>query len=474
MTSSRIITLFSSPPPARRDSASIVVSILTHVIVVGLAVETIFQAPQITNQIHDNRYMVRIVKLQSQEPQIQWSPGSGGAQTPMHSVAHAVRPAGRLAAPAPPRQISQRTPSTRTLIQPTAPKTPPLLADAPMATVVLWRPESVPTPKIVLPSPPPKPVTADVRPSIAAPNRETNVADLELSSTTSTSATLPVPASTTTPISIRLPGEAAVPESSSDAKGQITPTAVVSVSDVLVTQGTVAIPLVNEAAAMFSSDSLAPGRPNGKADDGRGMAPDNQNGSGGTASSQGAVQSASNGNSRNASGTIGTGSGSSTNVLSGDAYAVDRVTLPRNGQFGVVVVGASLPDEYPETLGMWSGRMAYTVYLHVGKAKNWILQYSLPRLAKTSGPVTRPDPPWPYLMVSPHLLPGDLNADAIMVHGFINTDGRFDRLAVVFPPQFSQTKFVLACLKQWSFRPATENGQLTPVEVLLIIPDESD
>ena len=86
----------------------------------------------------------------------------------------------------------------------------------------------------------------------------------------------------------------------------------------------------------------------------------------------------------------------------------------------------------------------------------------------------RPDAPWPYLIVRPHLLPEDSDSDAIMVHGFINPNGRFEQLAIVFPPQFAQTKFVLGSLQQWEFRPARENGRLTSVEVLLIIPEESE
>lgn len=474
MASSRIITLFACPPPTRRDPASVIVSVLTHVIVLAFGVQAIIEAPQIAQPTHADRYTVRLLNLKRPEPQIHWSPGNGGEQTPVHSIAHAIRAAGRLSAPAPARQMLQRTPAKLTLIQPTAPKTPPLLTDMPMPMVVMWRPENVLTPKIVLPPPPPKAVVANVRPSIAMPNRETDLADLEVSSTTSTSTTLPVTASTTSPIVIHLPGVSAVPESSSLAKGQITPTAVVSVSNVLVAQGTVAVPLIDETGPMSPSRSLAPGRPNGTADHGQGTVPNDQNGNGENSSGPGAVQSALNGAAQNSAKGMGTGSGSSTGLLSGDPYAVDRITLPRNGQYGVIVVGASLPDEYPEMLGMWAGRMAYTVYLHVGQTKNWILQYSLPRLAKPKGLVTRPDPPWPYLMVRPHLLPGDLNADAIMVHGFVNTDGRFERLSVVFPPEFSQTKFVLASLKQWAFRPAMENGQSTSVEVLLIIPDESN
>ena len=60
-----------------------------------------------------------------------------------------------------------------------------------------------------------------------------------------------------------------------------------------------------------------------------------------------------------------------------------------------------------------------------------------------------------------------------MVHGFVNAAGRFEKLAIAFPTEFAQTKFVLSALEQWRFRPARQNGQLAAVEVLLIIPEVS-
>ena len=117
--------------------------------------------------------------------------------------------------------------------------------------------------------------------------------------------------------------------------------------------------------------------------------------------------------------------------------------------------------------------MAYTVYLHVGLAKSWILQYSLPAAAD-NGTNARIDAPWPYVMERPGLAPGDLNGDAIMVHGFVNTSGRFEKLAIVFPVDFAQAKFVLGALEQWQFRAAMQNGLMTVVEVLLIIPAEAE
>jgi hypothetical protein len=52
----------------------------------------------------------------------------------------------------------------------------------------------------------------------------------------------------------------------------------------------------------------------------------------------------------------------------------------------------------------------------------------------------------------------------------VNRSGRFEALSIAFPPDFPQAKFVLKSLEQWQFRPATENGQVAKVEVLLIIP----
>jgi hypothetical protein len=76
--------------------------------------------------------------------------------------------------------------------------------------------------------------------------------------------------------------------------------------------------------------------------------------------------------------------------------------------------------------------------------------------------------------VRPNLAPGDSDADAIMVHGFVNMSGRFEQLAVVFPSEFAQAKFVLSALQQWRFRPALQKGQIAAVEVLLIIPEQPE
>jgi len=119
----------------------------------------------------------------------------------------------------------------------------------------------------------------------------------------------------------------------------------------------------------------------------------------------------------------------------------------------MVVVGSSLAEDYPETVHLWSADWRTTVYLHVGAAKNWILQYSLPgaQEAASAGSFSRPDAPWPYDITRPSI-DADSNTDAIMVHGFVNTAGRFEQLAVVFPTELAETKFLLHALQQWRFQ----------------------
>src|SRR4029077_5183483 len=90
----------------------------------------------------------------------------------------------------------------------------------------------------------------------------------------------------------------------------------------------------------------------------------------------------------------------------GSHLTTEHITLPQNGRFGVVVVGSSLGDEFPETLAMWNNRVAYTAYLHVGLTKNWILQYAVIHSsdAARAGVVGHLEAPWPYDIVRPNLM----------------------------------------------------------------------
>ena len=61
-----------------------------------------------------------------------------------------------------------------------------------------------------------------------------------------------------------------------------------------------------------------------------------------------------------------------------------------------------------------------------------------------------------------------------MLHGLVNTEGRFEKLALVLPGEFPGKDLLLSSLRQWEFRPAKRDGQSIAVEVLLIIPGETE
>jgi hypothetical protein len=148
--------------------------------------------------------------------------------------------------------------------------------------------------------------------------------------------------------------------------------------------------------------------------------------------------------------------------------------MPKGGQFGSVIVNDDLEQQFPELEGAWTGRIAYTAYLHVGLPKPWIMQFSLPRNTPPAAPGTnsRLEAPWPFEIVRPNLPPGSVDADSVMIRGYVDEDGRFQNLSVVFPQPFSNAQFVIAALQKWQFRPAQHNGLAAKVEVLLIIPED--
>jgi len=495
---SGILTLFAEQPPVRRGPSAFVVSILVHAVAFGFLLIGLRHVPRINEQ-SNQRYTVRLLNPPKPEPQRPRPAGSGGVTYPgQQNEARALAPGG---SPAPqtyvPPQVAKLHPAPQTLVQPDAPPDLLLTQEVPIPVVVMWSQQNPPIQKIV-PPPPQKPTVADVRPAIIRPNREPKLADLKISPTPFVTKAPMLPPSTTSPLVVRRPEPAIkqVPQTASVATEHPTPARVMSLSDIQ-SQGPVMVPLANQTSQSPSSESLALGRPQKSLGEGSGNPASNQNGIGAGEGSrnQGNEAAAGSGsgaqlgaNSGSGSGpAVGPGSAGDSGTAGGTGTAGDfdlgsnersikRITLPKDGTFGVVVVGSSLAEEYPETVEIWKGRLVYTVYLHVGLGKSWILQYSLPRTegAVTTASVTRPEAPWPYDILRPDLLPGDFSSDAVMVHGFINLAGTFERLALVFPPDFTQAKFLLGALKQWHFRPARQAGQLAAVEILLIIPEQPE
>ena len=479
MESSRIITLFGELPLSRRGPSAFVVSMVLHVLTIGLLYLNLRHAIRVEDEGIVQRYTVRLLNLQRPEPKIRPPAKSSTAQA-ARAAAGELASGGRPSAPSLPKQFAQLVPAPQTLVQPDLPPNLLLPEVTPIPLLLMWSPENSTARKIV-PPPLPEKTAAHVRPDLHPPNHESRLADLKISASAFvTDAPMSLP-STTSPVVVHGPEPVnKVPETTSKPAGPPVPARVLSLSDLRLDQGTIALPAANETSVAGPSETIAPAHQVNSSQEGNGNTASKQNGNGGgevpgDQPGNGAVGD-SVGGQAGAKGGPDTGASKGAEAGSGAEPSVTRIVKPKDGQFGAVVVGSSVAEEYPEAIGLLGSRLAYTVYLHVGLSKSWILQYCLPPGAEAAnnGSVTRLAAPWPYLMERPELATGELNADAIMIHGFINASGRFEKLAIVFPAGFAQTKFVLNALEQWQFRAAMQNGLMTTVEVLLIIPLEAE
>jgi hypothetical protein len=462
-----MISLFSERPELSQRPTSFVVSILAHAGAVTLLSFGIIYTPEFKDTIVTKRYTVRHLDLHAEKEPPHQSAAKGVAYPGPHADAPPKPEPGKNAAshPAVMRLTADAEKGPQTLIQPDIPDPVKTLIELPVPTVVIWTPKREIVKTVVAPLPE-KATASDVKPSVKAPNDEVNLGDIGISSTKTPTEGLPVFPTTTSPLVVHGPNMVQLaPVTTSQKAAMPTPTAVMSISDLRMPDGTATLPPVNQTTEQSERGVLAPGQ----ASAGR-----KSNTTGGTGSDPAS------GNSGDANGVAGDQSGTKPGAGAGsgadDGLTVDHFTLPRNGQFGAIVVGASLEERFPEVSGIWNERVAYTVYLHVGLQKSWILQYSLPRNSEAAqaGNIAHLEAPWPYNIVRPNIPPSNFSSDAILVHGFVNRLGRFESLGLAFPPEFRQAQFVLDALAQWEFRPASQNGQTERVEVVLIIPEEEE
>jgi hypothetical protein len=466
MSSSRTISIFSERPEPTQRPSSFVVSILAHGVVVAVVSFGVIFSPEINQRVVTKRYTVRQLDLHTPKDQARQSAAKGVDYPGPHENANGPSAARKAAAhQAVLRQTADAQKGRQTLIQPDITDPVKLTQETPVPTVVIWSPKKDEVKNVVAPLP--ERITAsDVRPSMKPPNEEINLGDMGISSTNKPTDNFPVFPTTTSPLVVHGPNMVQMaPVTTSQTTAQPTPTAIMSISDLRMPDGTATLPPVNTTAEQNESGILAPGQA---------AAGHLSDKAGGVGPVQGS------GDPGEANGSAGTRSGANPGTTAGsgsdDGLTSAHFTLPHNGEFGAVVVGSSLEEKFPEISGIWNDRVAYTVYLHVGLAKSWILQYSLPRSADATqaGNVTRLEAPWPYNIVRPNIPAGSFSSDAILVHGFVNQIGRFEALGLAFPPAFQQAQFVLDALNQWQFRPAARNGQTERVEVLLIIPEEDE
>lgn len=457
------MSLFSAQPELNQQPYSFLISILAHSTALGLLLFGILSAPKVKPTVIAERYAVRHLDLQVLDSEMEQAVNSAAKSLQPHSVKH-LSPAAR-SAPAQEsalRQVVQAPPGRQTLVQPDLPKPVTLPVEIPVPTVVIWNAANTPAKTIVAPVPA-KPPVSDVKPSLQKPNQETKLAEIAIPAALQPVMNQPILPSTTSPVVLQGP-KPTPPAPITTAAGSAQPTSatVMSLSSTRMANGPVTLPPVNESVQKSSPGTLAPAPAKDSVQTGRG-----------DTASKGAGQAA--GKAANSPDSAGAGQENKTGSGLGDRPSANHIVRPKTGQFGAVIVGSSLEDQFPETADLSGGKMAYTVYIPVGLPKNWPLEFWLARSGNSAADNSAHiEAPWPYDIRRPTLDFDTINADALIIHGFVNLAGRFEALTIAFPPEFAQAQYVLGLLNQWQFRPATQNGQDVKVEVLLIIPEETE
>jgi hypothetical protein len=457
------ITIFSDHTDLSRRSTSLAVSVLIHCFALGVLFFGLIYTPRFISIAQGERYTVRQLVLRTPSSRTQRSvrtdmqPESQSSSAAALSAADAV--AAYLRAT---RKTEDAEAESHILLQPEVRSPLMPLHETVIPSFIIWMPSSVQVKDIVAPFAT-KPRAADVTPSVSAPNEELKAANLAIRSVDHLTLDKQPISGTSSPVRIQEPDLVQMtPLTVTQVFEKPTPATVMSLSALRMTDGVAILPPVNQSAASQTQDAPTKSQATHPSTDNE----HSTGRAGGTQTGQGSTD-------KPAGHGLGPAGGNGDAFGQGSQPSATLVTLAKNGHFESVVVGASLEDQFPEMEGFWNGRLLYTAYLHVGLAQSWILQYSLPRsdAAASAGNLARLESPWPYSIVRPDLAPGSINADALMIKGFISQEGHFEVPTLIFPPSFSLAQFVLNCLRQWQFRPAFQNGQPTRVEVLLIIPD---
>lgn len=502
------MTLAAQPDRLRRRSKGFAISLLLHCLVLtGFALVPVEPQSPVRHQI--SQYSVQLLQLSPLPPltrQVTPSPIPPLVRTaPLRSPHKPAAPVAASAVRRPLNPAPEKTavphrqfvapadfpvqPVKQTLVRSDVPPNVRLKEEVPLPTLMLQKLEVAPVFRRQFVAPAshrvPLPTIAQVVPAPAPELKNPAAADVIKVAPVITAEMPRLPVPPPAPSPVHTAGTQHVPE----LKGPPAPEPAASNLDVLslpanpiTLTGLIAIPPANQIAGTGEGNgSAATEGPHGQ-----GEAPSAA--ASGTSPGRDAMASASTGrNEGGAASSVPSGSstsssagGSGTAPNFGDAGlnepllpGTSRIILPKQGTFNVVVLGSTASQPYPESTGVLSGRTVYTVYLHVGLRKNWILQYCLPKSAmpvsRVEGTRTPLEAPWPYLMIRPDQTS---DSDYVLVRGSITAKGRFDQLALVFPQDLEKKDLLLRSLGQWEFRPASRDGVPIGVEILLIIPRE--
>jgi hypothetical protein len=159
-----------------------------------------------------------------------------------------------------------------------------------------------------------------------------------------------------------------------------------------------------------------------------------------------------------------------------------RTESPNTSTFDVVVVSPNSREILPESAGVLSGQPVYTVYLAVpGSPREWIMQFAVPKSRElveqrttTSvrvGAATPVRAPFPLRKPSLQLGPEAAGAKGrVVIYGNITAKGSLEELRVIRSVRGEIDLAVMACLKQFQFRPAVRDGVPVLVEALFGVP----
>jgi len=467
MSSARMITLFGDQTELVQRPTSLIFSALFHGLAFSLFSFGVFYTPRIDVHAATQRYSVRTLDLEMSEHPRAKQPMRYPGPAAKLQTATLKQGSGKHHPPAL-KLVAKAARGSQTILQPDLSAHAHIHRPIPVPSAVVWTPQIAPTNKIIAPLPD-KATAANVTPSPDAPNNEVDLANTSLARL-NTPSRLELAAGTTSPVTVENRSKVQMaPITVAQNSAMPTPTALLSVSNLRIDKGTVVLPPVNESVAQASMGQL------GQPDPDLGGQSAGKN-SGSAAELQNAESN------RNKPTANSTASNGEQNPLADpltDPHVLKQahpITLAKDGEFGAVIVGSTLEEQFPEVAGVWNNRIAYTVYLHVGLSRSWILQYALGEdsNAPESGVVERIQAPWPYNILRPNIAPGSIQADALLVHGYVNTAGRFEDIRVAFPTEYADAEFVLKSLSQWQFRPATQQDKPIRVEILLIIPDALD
>ena len=159
---------------------------------------------------------------------------------------------------------------------------------------------------------------------------------------------------------------------------------------------------------------------------------------------------------------------------------VIRTTHPSSGNFDVVILQSVTRDDLPDAGGALSGNPVYTVYLSVGDAREWLLEYCIPASVNSrasSFQVNIDDPgaisaPYPLSTVIPRNVFDLPHPKDIVLHGRLSAAGILHGVEGSNMDS-ALIREVLPLLSQWQFRPALRDQVPVEVEILLIIPRRS-